>query len=74
MGIKDNLSSFQNQLPAGIKLVAVSKTKPVKIIEEAYNAGQRCFGENKVQEARLNEQKTELLSFFIGLTSLPETK
>ncbi len=50
MGIQDNLSYFLNQLPVGIKLVAVSKTKPVKIIEEAYNAGQRCFGENKVQE------------------------
>ena len=50
MGIQDNLSSFRNQLPAGIKLVAVSKTKPVDIVEEAYNAGQRCFGENKVQE------------------------
>ena len=50
MSIQDNLSSFRNQLPAGIKLVAVSKTKPVSIIEEAYNAGQRCFGENKVQE------------------------
>ena len=50
MGIQNNLSYLLNQLPAGIKLVAVSKTKPVKIIEEAYNAGQRCFGENKVQE------------------------
>lgn len=50
MGIQDNLNSFRNQLPAGIKLVAVSKTKPVNIIDEAYNAGQRCFGENKVQE------------------------
>ena len=50
MGIQDNLNSFRNQLPAGIKLVAVSKTKPVNLIEDAYNAGQRCFGENKVQE------------------------
>jgi len=50
MGIQDNLNSFRNRLPAGIKLVAVSKTKPVNIIDEAYNAGQRCFGENKVQE------------------------
>ena len=50
MGIQYNLSSFRNQLPAGIKLVAVSKTKPVNTIEEVYNAGLRCFGENKVQE------------------------
>jgi len=50
MGIQDNLNSFRNRLPAGIKLVAVSKTRPVNIIDEAYNAGQRCFGENKVQE------------------------
>lgn len=37
-------------MPAGVTLVAVSKTKPVEMIEEAYRAGQRVFGENKVQE------------------------
>jgi len=38
--------------PAGVRLVAVTKTVPASIIEEAVGAGQRCFGENRVQEAR----------------------
>ena len=37
-------------MPEGVRLVAVSKTKPVEAIEEAYNAGQRVFGENRAQE------------------------
>lgn len=50
MGIQHNLDKFLNDIPQEIKLVAVSKTKPVEIILDAYNAGQRIFGENKVQE------------------------
>ncbi len=50
MSIRDNLTAFQKQLPDTVKLVAVSKTKPVEDILEAYNAGQRIFGENKVQD------------------------
>jgi hypothetical protein len=45
-----NISSLKSQLPPSVKLVAVSKTKPVSDIEKAYNAGQRIFGENRVQE------------------------
>jgi pyridoxal phosphate enzyme (YggS family) len=50
MSIRDNLSELNNELPANVKLVAVSKTKPVEFIMEAYDAGHRIFGENKVQE------------------------
>ena len=44
------LSFLKSQLPSSVRLVAVSKTKPVSDIQEAYNAGQRIFGENRVQE------------------------
>lgn len=45
-----NIRYLNSMLPEHVKLVAVSKTKPVSDILEAYNAGQRCFGENRVQE------------------------
>jgi len=48
--IKDKIISFKNELPENVKLVAVSKTHPSEMIKEAYSAGQRIFGENKVQE------------------------
>ena len=48
--IKENLNTILSQIPENVTLVAVSKTKPVSDIEEAYAAGQRIFGENKVQE------------------------
>ena len=48
--IAENLKRIADSLPEGVKLVAVSKTKPVEAIEEAYNAGQRVFGENRAQE------------------------
>ncbi|MBI3133310.1 MAG: YggS family pyridoxal phosphate-dependent enzyme [Bacteroidetes bacterium] len=48
--IASNIAKIKAGLPAGVKLIAVSKTKPVSDILEAYNAGQRIFGENKVQE------------------------
>ncbi|WP_293295061.1 YggS family pyridoxal phosphate-dependent enzyme [Allomuricauda sp.] len=50
MSIKDNLDKIKSELPLGVTLVAVSKTKPNKDIMQAYDAGQRVFGENKVQE------------------------
>ncbi len=50
MSIQKNITSFKNNIPETVTLVAVSKTKPVSDIMEAYNAGQRIFGENKVQE------------------------
>jgi PLP dependent protein len=50
MSITTNLTEIKSQLPAHVTLVAVSKTKPVSDLMEAYNAGQRIFGENKIQE------------------------
>lgn len=50
MSIQNNLIQIQSSLPPHVTLVAVSKTKPVSYLMEAYNAGQRIFGENKIQE------------------------
>jgi pyridoxal phosphate enzyme, yggS family len=50
MSIVDSLASVKATLPGGVKLIAVSKTHSTERILEAYNAGQRAFGENKVQE------------------------
>jgi pyridoxal phosphate enzyme (YggS family) len=48
--IKENLAIIQDTIPSDVTLVAVSKTKPVSDLQEVYDAGQRVFGENKVQE------------------------
>ena len=48
--IKDKLEEIKDQLPDSVTLVAVSKTKPIEMIQEAYEAGQRVFGENRAQE------------------------
>jgi hypothetical protein len=48
--ITENLANIKRTLPEEVTLVAVSKTKPVADILEAYEAGQRIFGENKIQE------------------------
>src|SRR5699024_8125166 len=58
--VADNLRQVQKNIekacltvgrdPAEVTLIAVSKTKPVPLLQEAYEAGARCFGENKVQE------------------------
>ena len=50
MSIKSNILKIKQQLPPAVTLVAVSKTKPVPDLLEAYDAGQRIFGENKIQE------------------------
>ncbi|NGF56107.1 YggS family pyridoxal phosphate-dependent enzyme [Parapedobacter sp. SGR-10] len=51
MSIASNIQTLQQELnPIGVQLVAVSKTKPIEDIQEAYEAGQRVFGENLVQE------------------------
>ncbi|HZW78685.1 MAG TPA: YggS family pyridoxal phosphate-dependent enzyme [Flavobacteriaceae bacterium] len=50
MSIKDNLKEIKKALPENVTLVAISKTKSVEEIMEAYHAGQRVFGENKIQE------------------------
>ncbi len=50
MSVSDNLKNIKSKLPKDVTLVAVSKTKPVDTLMEAYHAGQRIFGENKIQE------------------------
>ena len=50
--VKENLEAIRKTIPAGVLLVAVSKTKPVEDIQEAYDAGQRVFGENHAIEMR----------------------
>ncbi|CAN5356235.1 YggS family pyridoxal phosphate-dependent enzyme [soil metagenome] len=59
MGIKDNIEKFRMELkPFNARLIAVSKTHSVDRIREAFEGGQRIFGENKVQE--LTEKQTQL--------------
>lgn len=53
MSVVENLNAVREKLPVGVELVAVSKTKPEEDILEAYAAGQRHFGENKVQDLGL---------------------
>ncbi len=50
MSIQENLIQIKSSLPSNVRLVAVSKTKPVSDLMQAYEAGQRVFGENKIQE------------------------
>jgi pyridoxal phosphate enzyme (YggS family) len=48
--LADRLIDLRTKIPADVQLIAVSKTKPASLIQEVYQAGQRAFGENKVQE------------------------
>ncbi|MDA3909784.1 MAG: YggS family pyridoxal phosphate-dependent enzyme [Bacteroidales bacterium] len=66
--IQQRLKNVQSQLPEHIQLVAVSKTKPISIILHAYHAGQRVFGENKVQElqAKYPEMPKDIQWHMIG--------
>lgn len=56
MNIQENIKKILETLPAEVHLVAVSKTKPVEYIEEAYAGGQRIFGENRPQELAAKHQ------------------
>lgn len=68
MGIQDNLNAIKNTLKEGVTLIAVSKTKPKEAIMEAYLAGQRDFGENKMQElkGKIDELPSDIRWHFIG--------
>lgn len=68
MNIADNLNHIKKQLPEQVTLVAVSKTKPIQTILEAYNAGQQIFGENKIQEMvnKYNELPKDIKWHMIG--------
>ena len=57
MEISENLHAVRSKLPAGVTLVAVSKTKPDEMIMEAYRAGHRDFGENKVQDLAAKQER-----------------
>jgi len=50
MSVSVAIENFRKELPQNVTLIAVSKTKPISLIQEAYETGQRDFGENKVQE------------------------
>lgn len=58
MDIAENLKNIRKTLPDDVTLVAISKTKPVQDIQKAYDAGQRIFGENKIQE--MTKKQVEL--------------
>ncbi|MBQ5486801.1 MAG: YggS family pyridoxal phosphate-dependent enzyme, partial [Bacteroidales bacterium] len=66
--VEDNLSRIYGELPPGVKLVAVSKFHPSSVILSAYQAGQRCFGENRPQEfaAKAIELPDDIEWHFIG--------
>jgi len=67
-GIQERLMQLRQQLPAHVKLIAVSKTMPDALIMEAYAAGQRLFGENKAQElsAKMERLPKDIQWHFIG--------
>ena len=57
MGVAENLQLIKEKIPAHVTLVAVSKTKPDEAIMEAYEAGHRDFGENKVQDLAAKQER-----------------
>lgn len=68
MSISKNLNNIKSQLPTHVTLVAVSKTKPVADLMEAYDVGQRIFGENYVQELveKQEQMPNDIQWHFIG--------
>ena len=68
MSIAENLKGVQQDLPEGVRLVAVSKFHPVEALNEAYAAGQRVFGESRVQEmcAKQEVMPADVEWHFIG--------
>lgn len=68
MDIKQNLENVRSTLPEGVRLVAVSKFHPVERLQAAYDAGQRLFGESRVQEllAKQPQLPADISWHFIG--------
>ncbi len=68
MSVAENLRIIREEVPEDVELVAVSKFHPVEALREAYDAGQRCFGESRVQElvAKEKELPTDIRWHFIG--------
>lgn len=84
MPIADKITSLRESLPEGVTLVAVSKTHPAEAVREAYDAGQRIFGENRPQEMRdkhavlpddiqwhlIGHLQTNKIKYIIGFVSM----
>ena len=68
MGIAENIRDFKALMPEGVEMVAVSKFHPVSAVMQAYNAGQRLFGESRVQEFLEKERELpkDIIWHFIG--------
>lgn len=68
MSIASEIIRLRQELPEGVKLCAVSKFHPVSAIQEAYDAGQRCFGESRVQELleKISQFPSDIDWHFIG--------
>ena len=68
MSVAANLKRIREEIPAGVRLVAVSKFHPVEALKEAYDAGQRLFGESRVQELLAKEPQlpADIRWHFIG--------
>lgn len=66
--IGENIKHIQDRLPSGVKLVAVSKFHPIPALMEAYDAGQRVFGENRPQEfaSKVSRMPADVEWHFIG--------
>lgn len=66
--ISEEIKRLHEELPAGVGLVAVSKFHPAEAVKEAYDAGQRCFGESRVQEllAKIPQLPSDIRWHFIG--------
>lgn len=68
MSVASEIIRLRQELPAGVKLCAVSKFHPVSAIRQAYDAGQRCFGESRVQELleKIPQLPSDIDWHFIG--------
>lgn len=68
MSIQENISRIKTSLPNQVQLVAVSKFHPIETVMEAYNCGQRVFGENRVQEVcdKFDKMPKDIQWHFIG--------
>ena len=68
INVKENIRKLQDSLPKGVGLVAVSKFHPVELLREAYDAGQRVFGESRAQELlqKVGQMPDDVKWHFIG--------
>lgn len=68
MSVVEQITRLQKELPEGVNLLAISKYQPIEAIQEAYDAGQRMFGENHIQEmaAKAAALPKDILWHFTG--------